>query len=53
MDTRCSVDGLKRYENDTKTISVDGNSFENGAKQYRFQIDPVHTNRFRIVFVSF
>ena len=30
---RCSVDG----ENDTKTISVDANCFENGAKQLRFQ----------------
>ena len=29
---RCSVDG----ENDTKTISVDANLFENGAKQLRF-----------------
>ena len=29
---RCSVEG----ENDTKTISVDANCFENGAKQLRF-----------------
>ena len=31
-DTRGSVDGRKRYENDTKTISVDANLFENGTK---------------------
>ena len=31
---RCSVDG----ENDTKTISVDANLFENGAKQLRFRL---------------
>ena len=35
---RCSVDGRKRYENDTKTISVDANLFENGAKQLRFRL---------------
>ena len=29
---RCSVDG----ENDTKTINVDANLFENGAKELRF-----------------
>ena len=40
-DARCSVDGRKRYENDTKTISVDGNRFENGAKQYRFHLKTV------------
>ena len=34
---RCSVDG----ENDTKTICVDGNRFENGAKQYRFHLKTV------------
>ena len=31
---RCSVDG----RNDTKTISVDANLFENGAKQLRFRL---------------
>ena len=31
---RCSVDG----ENDTKTLSVDGNLFENGAKEIRFHL---------------
>ena len=31
---RCSVDGRKRYEND----SVDANHFENGAKQLRFRL---------------
>ena len=31
-DARCSVDGRKRYENDTKTISVEENLFENGTK---------------------
>jgi len=25
-------------ENDTKTISVDANLFENGAKQFRFRL---------------
>ena len=25
-------------ENDTKTISVDANRFENGAKQYHFHV---------------
>ena len=35
-DTRCSVDGRKRYEND---YSVDGNRFENGAKQYQFSFE--------------
>ena len=30
---RCSVDG----ENDTKTISVEANLFENGTKQLRFR----------------
>ena len=40
-DTRCSVDGRKRYENDTKTTSVDANRFENGAKQYRFHLKTV------------
>ena len=28
-------------ENDTKTISVDANRFENGAKQYRFHLKTV------------
>ena len=28
-------------ENDTKTISVDKNRFENGAKQYRFHLKTV------------
>ena len=28
-------------ENDTKTISVDANRFENGAKQYHFQLKTV------------
>ena len=32
FNTRCSVDGRKRYENDAKTTIVDGNRFENGAK---------------------
>ena len=36
---RCSVDGRKRYENDAKTISVDANLFENGAKQLRFRLE--------------
>ena len=31
---RCNVDG----ENDTKTINVDGNLFENGTKQLRFRL---------------
>ena len=31
---RCIVDG----RNDTKTISVDANIFENGAKQLRFRL---------------
>ena len=35
----------KRYENDTKTISVDGNRFENGAKQYRFHLKTVYCGR--------
>ena len=35
---RCSVDGRKRYENDAKTISVNANLFENGAKQLRFRL---------------
>ena len=41
MDTRCSVDGRKRYKNDTRTISVDGNRFQNGAKQHRFHLKTV------------
>ena len=28
-------------ENDTETISVDANLFENGAKQYRFRLKTV------------
>ena len=28
-------------ENDTKTISVNANRFENGAKQYRFHLKTV------------
>ena len=32
LDRRCSVDGRKRYENE----SVDANLFENGAKLLRF-----------------
>ena len=31
---RCSVD----WRNDTKTISVDANRFENGAKRLRFRL---------------
>ena len=44
-DMRCSVDGRKRYENNAKTIIVDGNRFENGAKQYRFQLKTVYCGR--------
>ena len=32
-------------ENDTKTISVDANRFENGAKQYRFHLKTVLCGR--------
>ena len=35
------MDGRKRYENDTKAISVDANRFENGVKQYRFHLKTV------------
>ena len=41
MDKRCSVNGRKRYKNDAKTISMDANRFENGAKQYRFHLKTV------------
>ena len=30
-------------ENDTKTISVDANRFENGTKQFRFQRKTVYS----------
>ena len=33
------MDGRKRYENDTKTVSVDGNRFENGAKTVPFSFE--------------
>ena len=32
-------------ENDTKTISVDANCFENGAKQYRFNLKTMYCGR--------
>ena len=35
-------------ENDTKTISVDANLFENGAKQLRFRLDRASGERFRM-----
>ena len=34
-------------ENDTKTISVDANRFENGAKQYHFQLKTVYCGGLR------
>ena len=40
-------------ENDTKTISVDANLFENGAKQLRFRLNEnglVRTGPYRSVF---
>ena len=45
MHTECITAFSNRYgvvvwtgENDTKTISVDANLFENGAKQLRFRL---------------
>ena len=39
-------------ENDTKTISVDANLFENGAKQLRFRLKTDECGRGLILHVS-
>ena len=36
---------VRTGENDTKTISVDANLFENGAKQLRFRLKRISVDR--------